>query len=122
MSSYISFDNADVTTAITPAKIAASILFADSPSSSVDITPAKSNVNRGHDQDLIDMGLSFGADDVGLDAGLSFGADDVGFDDGLGFGNDFGNEDWLGAPSMLQPPREDKNPEKRENWFPWGNK
>ena len=40
---------------------------------------------------------------------------------GLGFGNDFGNEEWIGAASESQTARDDKNPEKRAKWFPWGN-
>ena len=116
--SFLTVDKADAMAAITPAKVAASILFSDSPSSSIDRT--QSNVNSGHDQDLIGTGLSFSADNIGVDAGLSFGAD-VGFDDGLGFGNDFGNEEWIGAASESQTARDDKNPEKRAKWFPWGN-
>jgi hypothetical protein len=108
------------TGAITPAKVAASILFDDSPASPVeDLTPGRSNAHRGHEQDLINMGLSFVADDIGLDAGLSFGGDDVGFDDGLGFGNEDGLSGF-GIPTMIPPPREPKSPEKKKTWFPWG--
>jgi hypothetical protein len=106
--------------AITPAKVAASILFNDSPASSVeDLTPGKSNAHKGHEQDLINMGLTFVADDIGLAAGLSFGGDDVGFDDGLGFGNEDGLSGF-GIPNMIPPPREPKSPEKKKTWFPWG--
>jgi hypothetical protein len=134
--SYLSFDNmedisssapafdisADITKAITPAKVAASILFSDSPSSSVDQTPMKSNVTRG-DKAILDMGLSFIADDFGLDTGLSFAAGDAGFDDGLGFGNDglgFGNDDdglsGFGMPPVSSPTNEKKSPDKK-GWF-----
>ena len=103
------FENPDTAPARTPAQVAASILFADSDSS---IDNALS-IKRGQDQNLIDMGLSFVADDVRLDPGLSFGVDDVGFDDGLGFGNGFGGED------LPVVPQAEKNPERRK-WFPWG--
>jgi hypothetical protein len=133
ISSYISFENGadpgnlisslplddddmDPVLAITPAKVAASILFEDSSASSADQTPSKSNVHRGRDQDLVDMGLSFAIGEVGLDAGLSFGAGDVGLDDGLGFGGEYGGDGFgLGGDDNLDPGSQDK----RKNWFPW---
>jgi hypothetical protein len=81
---------------LTPAKVAASILFSDSEteSSSVDKHQITKNgdIRRQHewDDEMMDMALSY--DDAGLDPGLSFGTD-VGFDDGLGFGSQGGGDD-----------------------------
>jgi hypothetical protein len=101
--------------AVTPAKVAASILFADSPASSVGSTPQTGNVHKGRATAELDLdaSLAFPAD-VGLDAGLSFGCDHLDLDDGLGFGG-AGGLSGFGGP----PIQDDKSPDKKK-WFAWG--
>ena len=102
--------------AITPAKVAASILFSDSPTTSVETTQQTTNAHRGGrgTADIVlDAGLSF-PHDLGLDAGLSFGGNHLDLDDGLGFGGVGGLSDFGGSPVQ----EDDKNPDKKK-WFAW---
>jgi hypothetical protein len=98
--------------AVTPAKVAASILFSDSPTTSVETTPQTANAQH-RAEIVLDAGLAF-PDDIGLDAGLSFGGDHLDLDDGLGFGGTGGLIDFNGCPV-----EDDKSPDKKK-WFPWG--
>lgn len=119
---------------ITPAKVAASILFEDSPPTSVDIALGDHQGYAPYETALPPSTLHFAGDEVGLDAGLAFGAD-VGFDDGLGgFGgmdsfNDVGDDRLSGLeiPSSAAHLERDREPEnkdtenrrKNNSWFPW---
>jgi hypothetical protein len=100
---------------ITPAEVAASILFSDSPATSVENTPTTANGGRGTTDIVLDAGLAFPANDIGLDAGLSFGGDHLDCDDGLGFG--FGGAGGL-SPFGGPPVEDDKSTDKKK-WFPW---
>jgi hypothetical protein len=159
VSSYISFDNQDMAEisssfnpyyddaetpeqitpgiaaarGITPAKVAASILFEDSPPTSIHIAKDDHQGYGPYETGALPASLDFAEDEVGLDAGLSFGAD-VGFDDGLGgFGgmdgfNTFGDDQLggLGMPSTTHPEpepepekKDTENRRKSNSWFPW---
>lgn len=74
---------------VTPASVAASILFEDSPVNSVQFAQDES---QGQDAGLSLPGIE--GYEIGLDSGLTFGAD-VGFDDGLGgFGDSYNYGDY----------------------------
>eukprot|EP00980_Cylindrotheca_fusiformis_P027235 scaffold19459_cov135-Cylindrotheca_fusiformis.AAC.3 len=156
VSSFISFDNQDMAamdtsfdpyyenvetqehstsgpagaTGITPAKVAASILFEDSPPTSVEFGLGDHQGYRQYETGALPMNIPFAGEEVGLDTGLTFGPD-VGFDDGLeGFGgtesfNDFGENglSGLGMPSTSNPESEQepgkKDTESKRKWFPW---
>jgi hypothetical protein len=105
--------------AVTPAKVAASILFSDSPDTSVDMsTPQTANVHkggRGTAEIVLDAGLAFPANDIGQDTGLSFGGGhDLDCDDGLGFGG-AGELSAFGGP----PVQDEKSADNKKKWFPW---
>eukprot|EP00934_Nitzschia_sp_Nitz4_P006014 Nitzschia sp. Nitz4//scaffold124_size66437//25636//38731//NITZ4_006111-RA/size66437-processed-gene-0.6-mRNA-1//1//CDS//3329534552//6004//frame0 len=74
---------------VTPAKVAASILFNDSPVSSVELAGpgAVGRTTQLPELDNVDPRLSYQPNNFGLDAGLAYAMEDAGLDDGLGFGS-----------------------------------
>lgn len=127
--SYATFENmedngptseAAIQHAITPAKVAASILFTDSPASSAEFTPEMANRTQLHEHERIESALAFPANDFGLDAGLSFAVEDAGFDDGLGFGENslsFGGGQNVGFGGNNARNSDDAGSKK--GWFRW---
>jgi hypothetical protein len=93
---------------VTPAKVAASILFNDSETETSSVPENGFNndpydahaTHHGANSELLNMALTFS--DVGLDAGLSFGGD-VGFDDGLGGFGGGADDIGFGGYGMQSP-------------------
>ncbi|KAG7367541.1 formin homology 2 domain containing protein [Nitzschia inconspicua] len=138
----------DNNASITPAKVAASILFSESDkeSSQVDDRQRSVTVQNHYGEFGEAFGMMQDSEIVssmphytfGLDAGLSFGAD-VGFDDGLGFGNQGGDDLGIGTfgassslpivsmePNSIGTPTREGNGDKKKvppssKWFGgWG--
>lgn len=109
--------------AISPAKVAASILFSDSDTES----PSVDHDNNGDMQTHQDVGMDTPSSNFVIE-GLSFEAD-VGFDDGLGFGERGGEDVGFGSftspephtPETEEEKVDEKKPIPASKWFGgWG--